>query len=613
MNAMTHFTIMNKIFLLGSTVLLMICGVLFYQQQKDHVREFTPQTSLSDFSLKQQEDLGVLHPEARLASTVSGNYLAGMIASIRGDHAQAAHYLTAVINYGDANEPIMALTLRHKILMGDMQGAVVLAREEYKAAHPSRIVTLLLLCDALKRHEMEQARTYMHTLQGAGLHQLFAPFVQEWISYAADPKNYKVSPLSRAMEQSYFASLSAHQRALIFEMQGDSAQAAQAYDLALGQMIDVSDSAVFAALRFYMKQGNNQRARTVLRDYRRVHPRTALWNLAPEERYLEGVDSLHTAHVTNPAEGVAEALLGVGSLLVREGAHDEGQILLRLADYLRPKDLITQLTLGESLEDSDRFREAFALYQQMDAPAWVAPMLTMVKARVHHANDETDRARTLLTELIPQLKGLGVRYNVHVMLGDLERVANHYADAAQHYSHALEALGTPQKMDWPLLYRRGVMYDMAKSWEKAEKDFHAARTLAPDEPEIMNYLAYSWLLRNERVEEAEKMLHAAVQASPNDAHIMDSYGWALYKMGNYDAALVQLEDALMRIPSDPTVNDHYGDVLWRLGRTTEARYYWQRALLFNPTEQGAKEALHAKLKDGLAVNTIHTSDAEHGR
>ena len=47
-----------------------------------------------------------------------------------------------------------------------------------------------------------------------------------------------------------------------------------------------------------------------------------------------------------------------------------------------------------------------------------------------------------------------------------------------------------------ILYSRGIAYERSNQWNKAEKDFTDALEINPNDPYVLNYLAYSWLDRN---------------------------------------------------------------------------------------------------------------------
>ena len=142
------------------------------------------------------------------------------------------------------------------------------------------------------------------------------------------------------------------------------------------------------------------------------------------------------------------------------------------------------------------------------------------------------------------------------------------------------------------------MLERTKQWELAEADFLKALELEPEQPYVMNYLAYSWIEFGEKYDEALDMLKRAVELRPEDGYIVDSLGWVYYRLGDYENAVVQLERAVELTPLDPTINDHLGDAYWRVGRYAEARFQWRRALSFNPDEE-LRPLIEGKLERGL--------------
>jgi len=99
------------------------------------------------------------------------------------------------------------------------------------------------------------------------------------------------------------------------------------------------------------------------------------------------------------------------------------------------------------------------------------------------------------------------------------------------------------------------------------------------------------------------MIERAVAALPDNGAIVDSLGWVLFRLGQYDDAVEILERAATLEPVDPVINDHLGDAYWAVGRSIEARFQWQRALSFNPTEADAQR-IRDKLDRGLDLVLI---------
>jgi len=142
----------------------------------------------------------------------------------------------------------------------------------------------------------------------------------------------------------------------------------------------------------------------------------------------------------------------------------------------------------------------------------------------------------------------------------------------------------------------GALGYLAKSAPRS--DFLAALDLEPDQPLVMNYLAYSWVEQKQNLERAQEMLRRAVELRPSDGYIVDSLGWVYYRLGKYEQAVGELERAVELRPQDPTINDHLGDAYWRVGREREARFQWLRALGLEPGEEETP-VIEQKLEEGL--------------
>ena len=149
-----------------------------------------------------------------------------------------------------------------------------------------------------------------------------------------------------------------------------------------------------------------------------------------------------------------------------------------------------------------------------------------------------------------------------------------------------------------IYFARGVSYERIDRWSLAEADLKRALKLSPDQPDVLNYLGYTWLTRGENLAEARAMIEKAVAQRPGDPQIIDSMGWALFLLKQYADSAAFLEKAVELLPGDPTINDHLGDAYWRLGRLTEARYQWERSLTYGP-ETAEADIIRKKLKDGM--------------
>ena len=123
--------------------------------------------------------------------------------------------------------------------------------------------------------------------------------------------------------------------------------------------------------------------------------------------------------------------------------------------------------------------------------------------------------------------------------------------------------------------------------------------IIPDQPHVLNYLAYSWVDKGINLDKGLEMLKKANSLKQNDGYITDSLGWAYYAKKNYIQAEKYLQEAVELLPSDPIINDHYADVLWMLNKNIQARYFWDYVLNLEETEQELKDKINKKLLFGI--------------
>lgn len=111
----------------------------------------------------------------------------------------------------------------------------------------------------------------------------------------------------------------------------------------------------------------------------------------------------------------------------------------------------------------------------------------------------------------------------------------------------------------------------------------------PEDASASNDLGYLWADQGKHLRRALGMIGRAVAAEPDNPAYRDSLGWVYYRLGRYEAALAELEQAAAAQP-DPVILDHLGEVQLKLGCPDEARRAWQRARLGFEQQRQLREA-----------------------
>ena len=184
-------------------------------------------------------------------------------------------------------------------------------------------------------------------------------------------------------------------------------------------------------------------------------------------------------------------------------------------------------------------------------------------------------------------------------LANFYKNSKNYEKAIDRYTEIILTLDDNSLIKSDVLYRRGGSYERMGNYEKSDEDLLHALKIDPSDAYILNYLAYSWLERDYKINEAMDMLKTAYDLKSNDPYIIDSIGWAYFLIEDYVEAEKYLKRAVELMPDDPIVNDHYGDILWKLNRKIQARYFWNNVLTFDDTEDDMREKINIKVIEGL--------------
>jgi tetratricopeptide (TPR) repeat protein len=300
--------------------------------------------------------------------------------------------------------------------------------------------------------------------------------------------------------------------------------------------------------------------------------------------------------VANAVQGAAGVLFSIGGALNREGAEDTVMLYLQLSHALDKDAADTLVLLGGIAENAKQPEKAIAFYRQVPE---TSPMRRISELQLGLTLAETGKVKEAREHLQGLIASDPNDVRSYLAYGSVLSDSKDYGAMADNYDKAIEIIGqTPARNHWSVYFQRGIAYERLKKWDKAEPNFSKALELNPDQPQVLNYLGYSWVDMNRNLQEGLEMIKKAVELRPDDGYIVDSLGWAYYRLGRFDEAVVELERAIELRAGDATINDHLGDAYWRVGRKLEATYQWKRALASEP-EEAEVPKIQAKINKGL--------------
>jgi Flp pilus assembly protein TadD len=271
-----------------------------------------------------------------------------------------------------------------------------------------------------------------------------------------------------------------------------------------------------------------------------------------------------------------------------------------------PQHGLTLLSLADIYEGQKHHALAIKVYERVPKDSPLRRNADIQIAVNLDSLERIDEAKKRLEKLIVERPA---DLEAIMALGTILRVRKQYDECADTYGKGISTIATPAKPNWIIFYYRGICYERAKKWDKAELDLKKSLELEPDQPHVLNYLGYSWVDQGVHLDEGMRMIRLAVEKRPDDGYIVDSLGWAYYRLGNFEEATKHLERAVELKPDDPTINDHLGDAYWKIGRELEARFQWMHARGLKPEPEELVK-IEEKLREGLRDEASPSAGAD---
>ncbi len=535
------------------------------------------------------------------AMTVAGSYLAARHASLQRDAAAAAAFYRSALRGDPKNVELIDRAFISALAEGDIDNAVALAERVLANDKSNRVARLVMGVRALKQKKYATAQPNITQSVRGPITDLVATLLSAWASQGAGETRAAIAAIDKLAGPEWYPIFKDLHAGLILDAAGRHKEAGVRFERAY----KLDDSALRIVDAYGRWLSRHKGADAALAVYEAFDKKLARHPLVVEAmRELKAGKKLAPLVDTAQA-GAAEALYGIGASLTRRGGEDLALVYLQLALYLQPRHALAMLALADLYESVKKPPMAIKVYEQVPANSPLKRNAQIQLATNLDTTDRTEEAIAILHRVIAEDAG---DLEAVVALGNIERGRKKFAECAKTYSQAIDILPDAAKNNWVYYYFRGICEERSKQWPRAEADLKKALELQPDQPQVLNYLGYSWIDQGVNLDEGMKLIRKAVESRPDDGYIVDSLGWAYYRIGDYDNAVKHLERAIDLKPEDPTINDHLGDAYWRVGRTLEARFQWAHARDLKPEPEDLAK-IEAKLRDGLPEDTSSATAA----
>ncbi len=289
--------------------------------------------------------------------------------------------------------------------------------------------------------------------------------------------------------------------------------------------------------------------------------------LARQEDYQAGLDIMQGVAIDDPEN--SEAIIYAAALAQQLEQDELAQDYYQKALVLEPDNYSVLWSLASYAIADEDYQQAEEYYEQ------VARGENYFRAQLQIANMryETrgiDSAINVLRRVTPRTEGEFIELTLsrHYLL-----MQDHmYEEAMGYINDSLVYL--PDSDD--LVYARALVAAELKKVDIAESDFLAIINRNPEHANALNALGYTLADQTERYQEAKQYIQKALELEPTEGHILDSMGWVLYRLEDYEGAISFLKQAFEVLP-EAEIAAHLGEVYWEYGQRQQAMEIWQKA------------------------------------
>ena len=301
----------------------------------------------------------------------------------------------------------------------------------------------------------------------------------------------------------------------------------------------------------------------------------------------------------NTNDVVSEFFFLVSNLFSVQKNYEKSNFYLNISQYLNPKFKFNLSLLAENHYLDKDYNKTLKILESFNKDDEFYYWFRLKKeGQIISKKENKEKSLEFINSNFDKIKNPSIK--IIFDIANFNKNSKKYKQAIKYYDQIITKIDVNSQLYAEILYRRGSSYERLGDYVNSDKDLLKSLEINSEDAYVLNYLAYSWLERDYKIDLSLQMLEEAYAVRSNDPYIIDSIGWAYYLVDDYVKAENFLKRAVELMPNDPIVNDHYGDILWRLDRKIQARYFWENVLNLEETEDKMKKIIKGKLIEGLS-------------
>jgi len=521
------------------------------------------------------------------------NYFSAKVSYDNQKNVDALKFFKSSKSLINKHNPYLKQYIFSLILDGKVKTAIKeLKSNENKKNSDFFEAYLLLIIDSINKNDFKKVTKYLNNLTKFGGNDTLNLVIYESL------KNYNFLFENKRMpsNDSAFSNLTLISRAFQSCYLGQKQTQFYFFDLINNKEVDYSRY-IFFYINNLIEQNKFQTAKVTTDQIDFLN--SSLLNMQTknwiENNKLEKFNEIFSCK--SESNILSEFFYLIANLYSSQNDFEKSNFYINISNFLNPKFKFNLSLLADNYYKNNDYKKTENILNNFnendDIYYWYK-----IKKKASIISNElgTEESLNFINSKFKKIKNPSLK--ILFDMANITKGLEEYETSIVYYNKVLSKISLNSESRAEILYRRGSCYERLGQFEKSDKDLLNSLEINPNDAYVLNYLAYSWLERNYKIDTSIIMLEKAYKQKKNDPYILDSVGWAYYLVGDLIKAEQFLRKALKIMPDDPIVNDHYGDILWEMNRKTQAKYYWQSVLNFKNTEDDMKEKINIKLLKG---------------
>jgi tetratricopeptide (TPR) repeat protein len=520
-------------------------------------------------------------------------YFSGIVAFENKDNSEALSYFNSSKILINQHDPYLEKLVKSLVLEDKVAQAINFIKANSKKNNSNFFEAYILLAlDSLKKNNIDQALKIIKEVPEQFLNNRFNYVILNSLKqYAYVFKNKKISK-----ENEDFGNLSLITKTFQKCYLGDKNTSSFFSQLINSSQADYSRY-IYFYLTYLIENNQIEEAKVITNELNYIS--TTLL-LSQGKSWIENDEISKFNKIfscSNHNDVLGEFLFLVSNLYSSQDEFEKSNFYLSLSSYLNPKFVFNLSLVAENLYLNKNYKKSKIVLENFnrgqDFYYWYR---SKKEAQIISKTRNQTEALNYIVSKFRKIKNPNNKFIFDI--ANFYKNSKEYDQAIKYYSIIINSLNEDEEIKSDILYRRGGSFERLKDFSNADKDLLDSLKINPDDAYVLNYLAYSWLERGNKIDESIKMLEKAYARRSEDPYIIDSIGWAYYLVNDFIKAEKFLKRAIELMPEDPVVNDHLGDILWSLDRKIQARYFWSIVLEMEDAEQELIDQIKNKLIEG---------------